>query len=150
MKRGFLTAVLLSSIMSAPVYAQDFTINPAVPLAGSANITLNVGLLDTITAIKQQLGTLPEDLDLPEISPDSSIETISQALADNPQIMAVLQKNAISPHDYVTVYMTFADAFVAAEAAEEDQIFDETRIVSQENLEFGKKYAERIRKLLED
>lgn len=150
MKRVFLTAVLLSSIISAPVYAQNFTINPAVPLAGSANITLNAGLLDTITAIKQQLSTLPDDLNLPEISPDSSIETISQALADNPQIMAVLQKNAISPHDYVAVYMTLADAFVAAEAAEEDQIFDETRIVSQENLEFSKKYAERIRKLLED
>jgi len=150
MKRVFLTAIVLSSLISAPVYAQDFTISPVRPLAGTANITLNAGLLDTITSIKQQLGALPSNLDLPELTADSSIETISQALADNPQIMAVLQKNAISPHDYVTAYITFADAFMAAEAAEEEQVFDETRIVSQENLAFGKKYAAQIRKLLED
>ena len=64
--------------------------------------------------------------------------------------MNILKKNALEAKDYVVGYLALQASLAAASSLEDqDVIFDDSTTVSKENLEFGKQFADRIRKVLE-
>ena len=74
------------------------------------------------------------------------IKTISK----DERVMNILKKNELEPKDYVVGYLALQASLAAASSLEDqDAIFDDSTTVSKENLEFGKQFADRIRKVLE-
>lgn len=130
------------------VYAEPFSIVPVVNPRVVADFPLNETFLAKMEAIQQQRLSLPAETDNPQYGNDTSIGGIIAIIQDKPKLMGLLSRNGMSPHDYVVGGMALGAALSAAASDGEDQIFDETLTVSKTNLEFGKKYADRIRTLL--
>ncbi|KAA6406082.1 hypothetical protein [Candidatus Tokpelaia sp.] len=108
-------------------------------------------LLSRLEKIHAEILKLPE-LDENNTDDDISggVDILVTAMERRPDIMGILGRNLISARDYIFAMQAVSAALNAASGAEEAQIFGENNKVSAENLAFGKKYADRIRRLLEE
>lgn len=146
--RAIMALSLLMLFSSA--MAEDFSLAPFIHPSSVANFPLTEAVLEKMEKVQDDLLHLPTEADGTENRYDTSIESLTASLEKRPKLMAILMNNKINARDYVIVYMALSAALAAAVSENEEQIFDETQAVSKENLAFGKKYANRIRKLLEE
>lgn len=150
-KHLFITFFLTTGVCIMPIssaHSEPFSIAPVVNPKVVAQFPLTEPFLAKMEVIQKGLAALPPETDNPKYGNDTSIGGIIAIIQDKPKLMGLLSKNSITPHDYVVGGMALAAALSAAASDGEDQIFDETQAVSKTNLEFGKKYADRIRILL--
>jgi len=85
-----------------------------------------------------------------ETGNDGSIDGLVKTISKDERVMNILKKNELEPKDYVVGYLALQASLAAASSLEDqDAIFDDSTTVSKENLEFGKQFADRIRKVLE-
>jgi len=144
------SVIIFSIIMPfSAAIAEELSLAPVVHPVTIANFSLTETVLKKMEQVQDELLRLPSEADGTENSYDNSIAGLTATLEKKPKLMAVLVKNGMSARDYVMSYMALSAALAAAAAENEEQIFDETHAVSKENLAFGKKYANRIRKLLD-
>jgi|GEM_PF-1860667 len=123
----------------------------SAPAAAIAKYPLNEVLLSRLEKIHAEILKLPElDEDNNDDDISGSVDVLVIAMERRPDIMGILGRNLISARDYIFSMQAVSAALNAASSAEEAQIFGENNKVSAENLAFGKKYADRIRRLLEE
>jgi len=121
---------------------------PAVTLG---DYPLDAALLTRLEKIHAEILKLPElDDDNNDDDISGGVDVLVTAMERRPDIMGVLGRNLISARDYIFAMQALSYALSAASGAEEAQVFGENSKISAENLAFGKKYADRIRHLLEE
>lgn len=122
------------------------------PAAAIGAYPLSEALLSRVEKIHAEILNLPD----PEEEDDSDddirggVDILIKAMEKRPDIMSILGRNLIGARDYIIATQALANALAAASGAAEGQVFGESSQISSANLAFGKKYAGRIRKLLEE
>lgn len=149
MIRHILGSVLILLFPSAAA-AEEFSLAPIAHISAIADFPLTETILAKMEKVQKELLHLPDEDSSNENSHISTIEGLTAALEKRPELMSVLADNTISARDYVMAYMALAAVLSAVSAEGEKQIFDETPAISKENLAFGRKYANRIRTLLDE
>lgn len=115
-----------------------------------AEYPLKEEFLTKMENVQKEMSDASIRLSEAETGNDGSIEGLVSTLSKDQRVMAILNKNSLQPKDYVVGYLALQASLAAASSLDdEDAIFDDSTTVSKENLEFGKQYADRIRKLLE-
>ena len=133
-----------------PQKNDEFYISPTSNPKIVATYPLNEDFLAKMEAIQKDMSDASITLSEADTGNDSSIEGLTATLSKNAKIMDILKKNALEPKDYVVGYLALQAALAAASSLEDqDAIFDDSTTVSKENLEFGKQFTDRIRKVLE-
>lgn len=127
------------------------TAKPAAPRAALpskavsiADYPLNEALLARLEKIHKEILALPEPDD--EDSDDDirgGIDVLVKALEKRPDVMGILGRNLMGAGEYITACQAAANALAVAAGVSDSKI-------SAANLAFGKKYADRIRALLEE
>lgn len=115
------------------------------------NFPLTEDFLVKIEQIKKDLENLPSEPEAPNTGNDNSIEGLIASVSARPQLSSVLEKNNITPKDYV-IGVTALQATLAAVSSIEykDPFPNETAAISKNNLKFEQKYINRIRALLDN
>ncbi|UXN02923.1 MULTISPECIES: hypothetical protein [unclassified Bartonella] len=116
-----------------------------------ATYPLNEDFLSRMEKVRTEFQALPLESNPPGTGDDdTSIDGMTQAISGRPELMTLLRKYSISAHDYVVGSMALSAALSAASAQGEEQFFDESLSVSENNLNFGRRYIDRIRAVLAD
>lgn len=154
--------IIACCLLSVPAYAfaedtakqnnkqNEFYLSPAGNPKIVAEYPLKEEFLTKMENIQKEMSDASIRLSEAETGNDGSIDGLVKTLSNDQRVMTILNKNAVEPKDYVVGYLALQASLAAASSLDdEDAIFDESTTVSKENLEFGKQYADRIRKLLE-
>lgn len=154
--------IIACCLLSVPAYAfaedtakqnnkqNEFYLSPAGNPKIVAEYSLKEEFLTKMENIQKEMSDASIRLSEAETGNDGSIDGLVKTLSNDQRVMTILNKNAVEPKDYVVGYLALQASLAAASSLDdEDAIFDESTTVSKENLEFGKQYADRIRKLLE-
>lgn len=154
--------IIACCLLSVPAYTfaedtakqnnkqNEFYLSPAGNPKIVAEYPLKEEFLTKMENIQKEMSDASIRLSEAETGNDGSIDGLVKTLSNDQRVMAILNKNAVEPKDYVVGYLALQASLAAASSLDdEDAIFDESTTVSKENLEFGKQYADRIRKLLE-
>lgn len=157
MKRIFIACFLLVLPISAFAQAttkqdskNEFYLSPTGNPKIVAEYPLTEEFLGKMENIQKEMSEASITLSEAETGNDGSIDGLVTTISKNHRVMTILQKNALEPKDYIVGYLALQASLAAASSLDDkDAIFDDSTTVSKENLEFGKQYADRIRKLLE-
>ncbi|WP_374828809.1 hypothetical protein [Paenochrobactrum pullorum] len=158
LKKSFLlhafTAVMLSSaslsLVPLTAQAQSFSEVAPPPIPAEVNaFKLTPEFLSKMEAVQTalnglDLSAMPE----PDSEEDPSIAMLIKGVEAKPEIMAILNQNELSAHDYITGYFALMSGLAGAEAEDEEQMVDELKGINPEHVEFAKLYQERILQLL--
>lgn len=79
---------------------------------------------------------------------DHSPKALAARIEKQPKVKAALAEHGLTPQDYIYGYFALVSSVSAVEAESEDQIVDELKGINPAHLAFGKKYLDRIHKLL--
>jgi len=142
----------IALIVFAPTlcFADALKLAPIFVPSPVANYALDEPFLKKIEAVQAEISTLPAEPAPPATGNDNSIDGLVASVAGRPKLVAILTKNGLDPKNYVIGTMALKASLAAAAAMDDkDAIFDDTTTVSKQNLEFGKKYIDRIRKLFD-
>lgn len=156
MKRIFIVSCLMLFSISAFAQNQtpddsktEFYLSPTANPKIVAEYPLNEEFLGKMEIIQKEMSDASITLTEAETGNDGSIDGLVTTISKNKKVMHILEKNTLEPKDYVVGYLALQAALAAASSLDdEDVIFDDSTTVSKENLEFGRRYADRIRKLL--
>ncbi|AQX20554.1 hypothetical protein BWD162_014670 [Bartonella sp. WD16.2] len=121
---------------------------PILPSNIVTNYPLTEDFLVKMEQIKIEVAKLPIEPDAPGTGNDNSIEGLIASVSSRPKLAGVLEKNNITPKDYVIGFMALQATLAVISALEDNDNFDEKITLSQSNLEFGQKHINRIRALL--
>lgn len=128
----------------------EFYLSPTGNPKIVAEYPLKEEFLSKMENVQKEMADASIRLSEAETGNDGSIDGLVKTLSKDQRVMAILNKNALEPKDYVVGYLALQASLAAASSLDDqDAIFDDSTTVSKENLEFGKQYADRIRKLLE-
>ncbi|ENN90139.1 hypothetical protein [Bartonella bovis] len=155
----FILYVLFILLLPLSTYAQKTITNETdyhsilTPIPSSnivANYPLTEDFLVKMEQIKTEVVNLPPEPDAPGTGNDNSIEGLIASVSGRPKLTSVLEKNNITPKDYVIGFMALQTTLAVVSALEDNDNFEEKITLSKNNLEFGQKYINRIRALLDD
>lgn len=79
---------------------------------------------------------------------DHSPKALAARIEKQPKVKAALEEHGLTPQEYIYGYFALVSSVSAVEAESEDQIVDELKGINPAHLAFGKKYLDRIHKLL--
>lgn len=128
----------------------EFYLSPTSNPEIVATFPLNEEFLLKMEAVHKDMAEASITLSEAETGNDSSIDGLVTTISKNDKITEILNKHTLEPKNYVIGYLALQASLAAASSLEDkDAIFDDSTTVSKENLEFGKQFADRIRKLLE-
>lgn len=115
-----------------------------------AEFPLTEEFLSKVEAIQKAIVNLTPEAEGEKTGNDNSIEGLTASIEARPNLTVLITMNDLKPRDYVIGTMALKAALAAASSAsDENSIIDETNTVTPQNIEFGKKYADRIRALFE-
>lgn len=137
--------------VSDVAFAQSFSemAKPEVP-AEVNNFPLEDGFLTKMEAAQFELNSMDmsgEGQDEAGTG-DHSPKALAARIEKQPKVMAVLEKHGLTAQDYIYGYFALVSSVSAVEAENEEQIVDELKGINPAHLAFGKKYLDRIHKLL--
>lgn len=145
--------LLGQSLMNGQAFAQSFSemAKPEVP-AEVNNFTLDETYLIKMEAAQAELNTIDMSAEAQDEAGtgDHSPKALAAKIEKQPKVKAVLQKHGLSPQDYIYGYFALVSSVSAVEAENEEQVVDELRGINPTHIAFGKKYLDRIYKLLGD
>lgn len=128
----------------------EFYLSPTGNPKIVAEYPLKEEFLTKMENIQKEMSDASIRLSEAETGNDGSIDGLVKTISKNQKVMAILKKNGVEPKDYVVGYMALQASLAAASSLDDqDAIFDDSTTVSKENLEFGKQYTVRLRKLLD-
>lgn len=79
---------------------------------------------------------------------DHSPKALAARIEKQPKVKAALAEHGLTPQEYIYGYFALVSSVSAVEAESEEQIVDELKGINPAHLAFGKKYIDRIHKLL--
>ncbi|WP_409362180.1 hypothetical protein ACRPOS_008545 [Bartonella heixiaziensis] len=116
-----------------------------------ANYPLTEDLLSKIEHLKKEIEDLPPEPEASNTGNDNSIEGLIASISARPKLMDLLRKHNLSPKDYVIGLIALQATLAAIIAFEDKEIlFNEKNTISLDNLNFGQKYIDRIRAILDN
>ena len=128
----------------------EFYLSPTGNPKIVAEYPLNEEFLVKMENVQKELSDASIKLSQSETGNDASVDGLVKTISKNERIMNILKKNTLEPKDYVLGYLALQASLAAASSLDDqDALFDDSATVSKENLEFGKQFADRIRKLLD-
>lgn len=132
-------------------FAQSFSemAKPEVP-AEVNNFPLDDAFLTRMEAAQAELNTIDmsgEGNDEAGTG-DHSPKALAARIDKQPKVKAVLEKHGLTAQDYIYGYFALVSSVSAVEAEDEDQIVDELKGINPAHIAFGKKYLDRIHKLM--
>ena len=128
----------------------EFYLSPTGNPKVVAEYPLNEEFLVKMENVQKELSDTSIKLSQSETGNDASVDGLVKTISKNERIMNILKKNTLEPKDYVLGYLALQASLAAASSLDDqDALFDDSATVSKENLEFGKQFADRIRKLLD-
>ena len=128
----------------------EFYLSPTGNPKIVAEYPLNEEFLVKMENVQKELSDASIKLSESETGNDASVDGLVKTISKNERIMNILKKNTLEPKDYVLGYLALQASLAAASSLDDqDALFDDSATVSKENLEFGKQFADRIRKLLD-
>lgn len=128
----------------------EFYLSPTGNPKIIAEYPLNEAFLVKMENVQKEMSESTIRLSESETGNDGSIDGLIKTISKDERVMNILKKNALEAKDYVVGYLALQASLAAASSLEDqDAIFDDSTTVSKENLEFGKQFADRIRKVLE-
>ncbi|MDM7849518.1 hypothetical protein QUF18_00545 [Pseudochrobactrum kiredjianiae] len=132
-------------------FAQSFSemAKPEVP-AEVNNFPLDEAFLTRMEAAQAELNTIDmsgEGND-EDGTGDHSPKALAARIDKQPKVKAVLEKHGLTAQDYIYGYFALVSSVSAVEAEDEDQIVDELKGINPAHIAFGKKYLDRIHKLM--
>jgi len=128
----------------------DYEIARALEAQEIANFPLTETFLAKMERIQAELVELPIEQEPDATGDDLTVTGLTHAIEARPLVLAVLERHQMAVRDYVSGSMALSNALlavIAAQSEEEEIFFDEQVLVSPENIEFGRQYADRIRAL---
>ncbi|MGU3573994.1 hypothetical protein ACLBWZ_00550 [Brucellaceae bacterium C25G] len=138
------------SVLNMSAQAQSFSEVAPPPVPAEVNaFKLTPEFLSKMEAVQTalnglDLSAMPE----PDSEDEQSIATLIKGVEAKPEIMAILNQNELSAHDYITGYFALMSGLAGAEAEDEEQMVDELKGINPEHVEFAKIYQDRILQLL--
>lgn len=140
-------------LLSETAFAQSFSemAKPEVP-AEVNNFTLDEKFLTRMEAAQAELNVMDMSGDGQNEAGtgDHSPQALAARIEKQPKVKAALQKHSLTPQDYIYGYFALVSSVSAVEAENEEQIVDELKGINPAHIAFGKKYLDRIYKLLGD
>lgn len=128
----------------------EFYLSPTGNPKIVAEYPLNEEFLVKMENVQKELSDASIKLSESETGNDASVDGLVKTISKNERIMNILKKNTLEAKDYVLGYLALQASLAAASSLDDqDALFDDSATVSKENLEFGKQFADRIRKLLD-
>ncbi|MCZ2327923.1 hypothetical protein [Bartonella sp. F02] len=129
----------------------NFVSAPIKNLSIVENFPLTEDFLSKIEQIQKEIKNLPSESITPYAENDNSINGLVAYVSAQQKLSDILEKNNISPKDYVIGLMALQITLATVSALEnEDYFFDKKTTLSQSNVEFGKKHISRIRTILDN
>jgi len=130
----------------------DYEISKALETQEIANFPLTEAFLSKMEKIQAELVELPIEGEENATGDDLTVSGLTRAIEARPRVLAILAHHDMAVRDYVLGSMALSNALLAAvmaESGQEDEtlFFDEPIIISPENMNFGRAYADRIRAL---
>jgi len=129
----------------------DYEITKILDNQEIAHFPLTETFLDKMERIQAELIELPIEIEENASGDDLTVIGLIRAIEARPMVMNILANYDMEVRDYVLGSMALSNALLAsieAENEEEEVLFlDEPVFASPENLDFGRRYADRIRAL---